>query len=97
MNARGFSLFLVGLVGTGLIAGYRYTQEPQVDVLSRQVAVLTRQLYATQDSLTVLWNATRMMVPGWASDTTRQPPVCPGPLCPRVPPPPQWARPPLPH
>ncbi len=107
MRTPGLSLIVAGLVGTGVLTGYGYAKQAQVDELQRA-------LYATQDSLSVLWGLTRGFLQTWASDTlsgsphamlrspldtTGNPPVCPGPHCPktdtyrRFPPAPRWLRP----
>src|SRR5262245_44661338 len=62
MKASGLSLIFAGLIGTGALGGYGYAKQTQVDVL-------TRELYATQDSLVRLWGKTREFVLRWSNDT----------------------------
>lgn len=62
MKTFGLSLIVAGLVGTGALGGYGYAKQAQVDEL-------TRELYATQDSLVRFWSKTREFVLTWANDT----------------------------
>jgi hypothetical protein len=62
MNTSGSSLIVAGLVGVGLMAGYGYAKQTQVDALEQA-------LIATQDSITLLWNKTREFAHTWAHDS----------------------------
>lgn len=62
MKTSGLSLILAGLVGTGMLTGYGYAKQAQVEALASE-------LHATQDSLSRLWGLTRSFVSRWANDT----------------------------
>ena len=62
MKTSGLSLIFAGLVGTGMLTGYGYAKQGQVEALANE-------LHATQDSLSRLWGLTRGFVSRWANDT----------------------------
>jgi hypothetical protein len=96
MSSYWRAFIAVGLIGVGTLTGC---------VTKGDLGVLRKELEATQDSLTTLWDQTRTAVVALRmADTIIRPPKCPGPNCPKewtaivtaarlvFPPAPKWNR-----